>query len=96
MILLKSNLSQELIFSLVNGEDREHIVFARRYKSALCTSDCCDLAGMCFQNESEVLLLVPDVNATVGASRVTDTVFIKCSTVEFGLIEFRPKCSILE
>jgi len=60
----------------------------------LSAGNTCDIASMGFENKTKVLLLVPNVDATVGTSRVADTILIKCSAVEFSLGVLLSKCTI--
>lgn len=49
---------------------------------------------MGLENKTKVLLLVPNVDATVGTSRIADTILIECSAVEFSLGVFLSECTI--
>jgi len=51
---------------------------------------------MGFQNETEVLLLVPNMDSTVGTTGVADTIFVESGAGELGLGEFRSKSTVLE
>ena len=77
MELLEGNLSEELIFTLITGENGDHIILTSGYKNTLSTSNSGDFTSMGFQNKTEILLLIPNVDSTVGTSRIADTILIK-------------------
>jgi len=77
MELLECNLSEELILTLITGEDRDHIILTSGYKNTLSASNSGDFTSMSFQNKTEILLLIPNVDSTVGTSRVADTILVK-------------------
>ena len=96
MIDIKRNLSQELIFTLVTWEHWEHIIFTCRHENTLSTSQRCDFAGVSLQDETKILLLVPNVDTTVGSTRVADTIFVEDSAWKLGLLELGSKSTVLE
>lgn len=51
---------------------------------------------MCLDNELEISLLVPNMEATIGTTRVANTIFIKNSGIHLGLLELGSKGTILE
>ena len=51
---------------------------------------------MSFQDEAEILLLVPDMDATVGTTRVADTILIERGAGELCLSELGAKSTVLE
>ena len=96
MVGLKWNLSDELIFSSVAREHGKHIVLTSRNEHSLGATHSSDLTSMCLKNKTEILLLVPNVDTSIGSTRVADTMFVKGGTVELGLSEFRSESSVLE
>jgi len=89
-------LSQELILTLITGENGDHIILTSRYKDTLSARNSGNFTSMSLQNETKVLLLIPNVDTTVGTTRVADTIFIKRGTVELGLGVFLSESTILE
>jgi len=87
MVDIQRNLSQELIFTLIAGEDGEHVILTSGDENALSASQSSDLASMCLEDQTKILLLIPYVNATVCSSRVADTILIEDGAREFGLLE---------
>jgi len=96
MELLEGNLSEELILTLITGEDRDHIILTSGYKNTLSASNSGDFTSMSFQNKTEILLLIPNVDSTVGTSRVADTILVKWGTVELSLGVLLTESTILE
>jgi hypothetical protein len=43
---------------------------------------------MGFKNKTKILFLIPNMDTTIGASRVTDTILVENGTIEFGLFIF--------
>ena len=96
MELFKCNLSQKLIFSLITWKYRKHVIFSSWYQDSLFTSQSSDLSSVSFQNKTKILLLIPNMNSSIGASWVANTIFINHSAWKLGLLEFSSKCSILK
>ena len=51
---------------------------------------------MGFEDESEILLLIPNVDATVGTSGIANAILIKGSSIEFSLSVFLSKSTVFE
>ena len=51
---------------------------------------------MSFKDETKLLLLIPDMHATVGSCGVADTILIEGSAVKLGLGELGSEGSVLE
>lgn len=96
MILLQSDLSQELVFTLVAREHGNHIVFSSRNEYSLGTSNWGDFTSMCLENETKILLLIPNMDTTICTTRVADTILVKWSAIELRLSVFLSKSTILE
>lgn len=96
VVLLKSNLSQELILTLIAREYRDHIVLTSGDKDSLGATNSGDFTSMGLEDETEVLLLIPNVNTTIGTTGVADTILIERSAVESSLGIFLSEGTILE
>ena len=94
--MLEVDLADELVFTLVGSEDREHVILAGRNESSLIAGYSGAFSRMGLNDELEITLLVPNVDATVGSTRVADAVFVKNGGVHLGLLEFGSKGTILE
>jgi hypothetical protein len=94
--VVEGDLSLEGVLTLVALEHGKHIIFTSRDKGSLGTGNSCHFSSMSFQNETKVLLLIPNVNSTVGTSRVADTIFIEACAGELGLLELGAEGSVLE
>ena len=51
---------------------------------------------MGLENKTKILLLVPDVDASIGTTRVADTILIERGTGELGLLELGAEGTVLE
>jgi len=96
IVYIKRNLSDKLVLSSVASEDREHVIFTSRDESALRASNSGYFTSMSFQYETEILLLIPNMDTTVGTTRVTDTILVESSAGELSLGELGSESSVLE
>jgi len=74
---IERNLSDKLILTSFASEDREHIIFTSRYKGTLGACDSGDFSSMGFENQTEILLLIPNMDSSIGTTRVANTILIK-------------------
>jgi hypothetical protein len=51
---------------------------------------------MSFQDKTKILLLIPDMNTTIGTTRVANTIFIESGACKLGLLELLSESSVLE
>mmetsp|Transcript_19392 Transcript_19392/g.29768 ORF Transcript_19392/g.29768 Transcript_19392/m.29768 type:complete len:355 (-) Transcript_19392:470-1534(-) len=96
VIHLKRDSSQELVLTSLAREDGEHVVLTSGDKSALAAGKSGDVSSMSLQNEAELLLLIPNMDATVSTTRVADTILVEHSAVELGLGELGAEGTVLE
>lgn len=93
---IKRDLSNELVFTLVAGEDGEHIVLSSGNKGTLGASNSGDFSGMGLQDESKILLLIPNVDTSVGTTGVANTILVESGAGELSLGELGSEGSVLE
>lgn len=96
VILSQWNVSLETVFSIFHWENRYHVILACGYKGSILSRDRGDLACMTFENKTQISLLIPNVDTTIGSTCVANSILIERSTLELCLLEFLSKDSIFE
>tara|TARA_B110000285_G_C15109205_1_gene609989 strand:- start:770 stop:1069 length:300 start_codon:yes stop_codon:yes gene_type:complete len=71
-------------------------IFTSRDQVVLSANDGGAITLMSFEDETEFSSLIPAMDGTVGTSRVSKTIFIKSTAVEFGLWVFLTESTVFE
>lgn len=94
--MLEVNLSNELVLTLVGGENGEHVIFASRNESSLIAGYSGAFSSMSLNHELKVALLIPNMDTAIGSTGVANTIFIINSGIHLGLLELSSEGTILE